>query len=855
MNNDLNRLPIFEIKQAFLDAISTKGQAVISAPTGSGKSTQIPKFLLEIIPENQRILVLQPRRLATRMLAERIAAEMDVKIGTTVGYQTRYERVASQETRILFITEGILTRMLINNRNLPGVAAIVFDEFHERSLHTDLGLAMASHVRKNIRPDLKLVVMSATLDASPICDYLGDCPHLHAEGRLFPIDIAYLIPPFPTSVYAGVSNAIRLILRLQKDGDILIFMPGAYEIRKTIEECQKLSWSEPLDFLPLYGDLPPDAQHAVMEPATHRKVIVATNIAETSLTIPGVRHVIDSGLVRTARYEPARGIDLLETKAIARDAADQRAGRAGREAPGTCQRLWSNQEQNAKPPKSIPEIQRLDLAETALAVASYGFDNPFDFPWFDPPPEKMLREAVSLLEKLTLLKPNNGGITELGRQLQAVPAHPRLALLLKLGAASGCLKLAATAAAIIAERPLVTNSSTDNEIRKQRRQDAKQKKRHEDLPQSDFLNLAELLDIARNAHFSPDVCQSLGLHPAAVRDVARAADDLIRNAQRLHWDDDAPNDANPELAFLKCLLRTFPDRIAKRRDNGSLLCDIPYNRRAELDKNSVVRDEPLFIAAEIREASASGVQTSKLVLSLASGIREDWLWEDFPDAWQDVNEIAWDERQQRVVNRSAVTCLGLVMEETVRNDPPPEQAADILAQRIAEGKLPLPNWDENVEKWISRVRWTAQAFPDHPLPQYNDDDYLKILRILCYGETTYRAVKAKDCLDAARHLLPPNDIQFVESMAPAQIILPKGRRMKIDYVPGQPPKGRARIQDIYDMTATVRVAGGRIPILMDILAPNNRTVQITQDMESFWAVQYPKIKPALSRRYPKHEWR
>ena len=851
----MNMLPIFEIKQAFLDALAVKGQVVISAPTGSGKSTQIPKFLLEAIPQDQRILVLQPRRLATRMLAERIAAEMNTKIGDVVGYQTRYERVASQETRILFITEGILTRMLISNRGLPGVGAIVFDEFHERSINTDLGLAMAAYVRKNNRPDLKLVIMSATLDAEPICDYLGDCPHLHAEGRLFPIETAYLKPPFPTSVYAGVTNAIRLLLRLKKDGDILVFMPGAYEIRKTIEECQKLSWSEPLIFLPLYGDLPPDAQHAVMEPAPKRKVIVATNIAETSLTIPGVRHVIDSGLVRTARYEPARGIDLLETKAIARDAADQRAGRAGREAAGTCQRLWSELEQNAKPSKSIPEIQRLDLAETVLAVASLGFNNPFEFPWFDTPPEKMLREAVALLEKLALLKPDFGGVTELGRQLQAIPAHPRLALLLKLGADSGCLRLAAMAAAIVAERPLVTNSSTDNEIRKQHRQDAKQKKRHEDLPQSDFLHLTELLDIARNAHFAPDVCQSLGIHPAAARDVSRATDDLIRNAQRLHWGENAVANGNPELAFLRCLLRTFPDRLAKRRDNGSLLCDIPNDRRAELDKNSVARDEPLFIAAEIREANASGVQASKLVLSLASGIREEWLWEDFPDGWKDVNEVLWDERQQRVVNRSAITCLGLVMEESVRNDPNPEQAADILAKRIAEGKLQLPNWDENVEKWIARVRWTAQTFPEHPLPQYDDNDFLKILRILCYGETTYRAVKAKDCLDAARHLLPPNDIQFVESMAPAQITLPKGRRMKIDYVPGQPPKGRARIQDIYDMTSTIRVAGGRIPILMDILAPNNRTVQITQDMESFWAVQYPKIKPALSRRYPKHEWR
>ncbi len=853
-----SNLPIYSVKQDCQDALAKHGCCVVSAPTGSGKSTQVPKFILETLPQdNSRILVLQPRRLAARMLAERLAFELDSTIGDTVGFLTRYEQKVSASTRILFITEGILTKMLVDSPTLPNVAAIVFDEFHERSLNTDIGFAMAVHSRKQSRPDLKLVVMSATIEATPICQFLDNCPHIHAEGRIHPINILYLKPPLPINPFKGATNAIRQIIKNNLPGDILVFMPGAYEINKTIEECRLTDLQEKLLLLPLYGDLPPEKQREVMDKAEVRKVIVATNIAETSLTIPGVRHVIDSGLVRMARFEPARGIDILSTKPIARDAADQRAGRAGREAPGTCQRLWTEVEQNAKPSKSIPEIQRLDLADTILNLSAFGFNDPSQFNWFENPPPKMLAESVALLEKLNLLKPNFKGITPLGRKLQAIPAHPRLALLIYLGAQNNCLNLAATAAAIISERPLVTNFGTNNAIRSQLRQNAKSLKKTSHVPQSDFINLFNLLQVAKDNNFNPKTCQEIGVHHAAARDVDRTKNDLVNVATKLGWTKTNSNkQLDDEAEFLLCILKTFPDKIAKRKDQGTLLCEIPGGKHATLDKNSVARDEPLIVAAEIREASGnSPAQGTKLILSLASGIQEQWLWDEFPDEWQDVNEIIWDEKQQRVVSRYAVTCLGLVMEETIKFDPGPELAAPLLAQKITEGKLNLPNWSEDVEKWIARVRWTAETFPDHPLPKYDETDKAKIVETLCAGETSYKAVMSKPCLDAVRNLLKPKDILFVEAMAPAQITLPKGRRMKIDYVPGQPPKGRARIQDIYDMTATIRVANGRVPILMDILAPNNRTVQITQDMESFWSVQYPKIKPALSRRYPKHEWR
>lgn len=847
-------LPVYEIKDALLSSLSGCGQIVLSAPTGSGKSTQVPKMVLEALGEDQgRILVLQPRRLAARMLAERVAFELGVEVGTLVGYQTRYERVMSKDSRIVFITEGILTRMLIGSPSLPGISAIIFDEFHERSLHVDMGLAMAKHCRNTVRPDLKLVVMSATLETEPLLAYLPGSEHIHAEGRMYPVEISYMPMPVHPNVFMNAASALRSILNRGVSGDVLIFMPGGYEIRKTQEEIGRISSREPFKVLPLYGDLPPEAQRAVMEPCEMRKVIIATNIAETSLTIPGVRHVIDSGLVRINRYDSVRGVDMLETQKISRDSADQRSGRAGREAEGTCQRLWSMLDQSQKAVHSVPEIRRMDLSEAVMAVKSYGFHDIQSFPWYEAPPSQAMSEAERLLEQLGISEKHGGGLTELGRQLQSMPSHPRLSLLQYYGALHGCFREAALASALISGRPLVTGSVSDGAVRRQRRQDARQQKRHEDVPQSDFLVQISLLELAKEYHFEVGRCQELGVHGGVARDAWRAYEDFVRNGRRMGWD--VESSSGGAEAFLRCILRAFPDRLAKRRDLGTLVCDLAGGRRGELSKDSIVREEPLFIAGELREVSGTGVQGMRLVLGLASGIREQWLWDDFEDEFVDGDEVYWDEKNQAVRRRMSLSCLGVLLEETLRQDPDPQAAEEMLAVRLDEGKLPLPNWDEDVERWISRVRWLRGVMPEHPLPEYDERDIAKIHRMLCAGETSYRAVKAKRCLDAVRHFLSGPDIQFVEEHAPAVIVLPKGRKMKIEYVPGQQPKGRAKIQDIYDMTKTIRVAGGRASILMDILAPNNRTVQITEDMESFWSVQYPKIKPQLSRRYPRHEWR
>jgi ATP-dependent helicase HrpB len=849
----MSLLPIYDIEARLLAALRSVGQAVVTAPTGSGKSTQVPRMLLELVPAETRILVLQPRRLAARMLAERVAEELGEKLGARVGYQTRFERCHGAKTRILFITEGILPRMLQSDPALRRVGAIIFDEFHERSLHVDLGLALARECRQRFRPDLLLLVMSATIDAKPLQAYLDDCPHLHAEGRLFPVAIEYLPARMQQeSLYGAVSKTLAGILRQGDAGDVLIFMPGAHEIAQTLIACRRYCNQASTLLLSLYGGLSPEEQRRVMQPSKQRKVIIATNIAETSLTIPGVRFVIDGGLVRSQRHDALRGVNMLETRPIARDSAEQRAGRAGREAAGRCWRMWTELEHNAKPARSMPEIQRLELAETLMLLNSSGYHDATSFPWFEPPPERSLQGSQRLLEQLGILRKDGGGLSEVGRQLLVFPAHPRLSLLMWLGAQAGCFQQCALAAAIVGGRPLTGGRSGGS---RQRREESRQRQRSEALPQSDFFTLFSLLEAAKDLHFCVAGCLEMGIHGIAASEIWREAEDYVHQARRAGWV--LRDNADWEIPFLQCLLRAFPDCVAKRRDKGTLLCRLADGRHAELKRDSVVRDEPLLIYAELREGMASSSQqSSRLSLGLASACREAWLWDFFPDEWEDRDELSWDEKLQQVVQRRTLSCLGLVMDESIRQQPEDPAAAEIIAQRLDEGKLVLPGWNDEVSNWIDRVRWLAELFPEQSLPSYDEQDRQAIHRCLCQGEVSFRAVKAKNCLEAVRQQLSAQQRRFVETMAPAQIILPKGRRMRIEYRPGLPAKGRARIQDLYDLkSGALNIAGGRAKMLLDILAPNMRTVQITDDLPRFWEQHYPRLRTQLSRRYPKHEWR
>lgn len=845
---DCTALPIYALAETIPATLRQHGRLVLTAPTGSGKSTQVPKLVLPLLGENERMLVLQPRRLAARMLAERVAAELETPIGTTVGFQTRYEQAVGRDTRILFITEGILTRLLLSSPDLPGIGAIIFDEFHERSLNIDLGLAMSWQCRQQRRPDLQLIVMSATADPDPVCAFLDDAPHVHSDGRLHPVTISYGNGR-SSGLFQAAAAALRDVLTMEDSGDVLIFMPGAAEIRQAGDACRQVCGSG-FDILPLYGEMPSAEQRRVMEPSPRRKVIIATNIAETSLTIPGVRHVIDSGLCRRASYDAARGLNMLETVPIARDSAEQRAGRAGREAPGSCRRLWSALEHRVKPARTIPEVQRCDLADAVLSLAAYGYPDPLVFPWFEVPPEKGLHLAVHLLTALGLLRPEHGGLTEIGRQAGRFPLHPRLALLLWYGHQQGCWQECVLAAALLSERPVLTASSASHSRMTELRQ------RNKVGPaagvQSDFTAIFALLRQAESADFAPAACERLGLHAGAAQAVFRAA----RHIGALRPRTGGGAAASTDEVFLQTLLRAFPDRLARKLDAYSLDCECAGRRRAVLAQASLTRQEAYVIAGEVREVAGSiGTPGTRLELSLVSGCREEWLWEFFSDRFLEEDEVYWDERRQQVLRRQTLSCLGVILEEKLRNDPEPLAASALLARQLEANNMPLLGWDAACAEWIARVRWLAGHFPEQGLPVYTDGEIETIRQALCQGETAYRNVRNTNCLPFVRGLLRPTQIVYVEQMAPSTLPLPRGRRLRLEYTPGQTPRGRARIQELFDFAGPAAVAGGRIPILLDILAPNMRTVQITDDLARFWVVHYPALRSALSRRYPKHEWR
>jgi len=827
-------LPIMAIRGPVLTALGQGNRLVITAPTGAGKSTQVPQFLLRTAAIRGQVLVLQPRRLAARVLAERVAQELGEPPGQTVGYRTRFEHCGGPGTRLWFLTEGLLPRRLLDSPGLDGVDAVVFDEFHERSLTSDVTLGLMRSLQER-RPDLRLVVMSATLDAEAVCRYLGGCPHLHADGRLYPIETRYAERPASLEVWDDAARAAAALVREGGDGDLLVFLPGVYEIQRAMESCRRLLGN--VDILPLYGDLPPDIQHRVMEPGPRRRVILATNIAETSLTVPGVRHVIDSGLARLGRHDAGRGITLLELTPISRDAADQRAGRAGREAPGTCSRLWTLAEQQRKPSRTAPEVQRVDLAEAVVLLAALEAGDPASFGWFEPPNPDSLSLAVTELRDLGLIEARGFRLTALGREVSGVPAHPRLGRLLYAAAREGCLEDAAVAAALLGERPVVRSGV--------------ELKPGAGL-QSDLLAIVDLVRDAHAAGFRRDFCEARGVLAAPARQAWAAARILLEAAQRLGWPRGRAQDRAE--AFGRSLLAAFPDRLARRRDAGTLLCDLRAGRTAELVRESCARDARLLVAGEMRETGGRG-RPLKTLLSLVTEVHEEWLMDLFPDEWQTEDVTVWDERRHQVLRRVRTTCLGVVLEDKEVADVDPERAAELLAAEIAAGRLPLHGWNRDVEDWIDRVRWTAEACPERRLLTYAEADRVLIWRELCAGASRYREVKDKPCLDAVRHALSWDDIRFVEQMAPAAVPLPCGRRMRIEYQPGRPPKGRARIQDLYDLTQTPRVAGGRVPLLIEILAPNMRTVQITDDLEGFWREGYPRARKELARKYPKHEWR
>jgi ATP-dependent helicase HrpB len=840
----MSELPIYELKEPMLAQLRASNRLILQAPTGSGKSTQVPQILLDGgIADDGEIVVLQPRRLATRMLAARVAQERKSRLGGEVGYQIRLDKVTSKETRIRFVTEGVLLRQLLADPQLRGISVVIFDEFHERHLYGDITLARALDLQEKARPDLKIVVMSATLDTARLDGYLAPCVTLQSQGRTFPVEIEYLDKPAHFDQYPVWELAADELNRIapKTEGDVLIFMPGAYEIARTVSAVQALRH----DFvvLPLHGELSPDLQDAAVARYEKRKVVVATNVAETSLTIDGVRVVIDGGIAKIARFDPHRGINTLLVEKISRASSDQRAGRAGRTAPGRCLRLWTEREHLDRAPQELPEVKRLDLAEVVLTLKASGVNDVAAFRWLEPPDAIALERAESLLHDLGALEPK-GEISKIGRRMLAFPMHPRYARMLLAADELGCVRPVALVAALTQGRGLL-----------QRAQGKQMEQDREDFlgekAESDFFLMMRAYRFAEKNNFNPNPCRKLGIHALAAREAGALFEQFLKIAKDEKLDTE--HEAVTDEAIQRCVLAGFSDQLARRRDSGTLHCDLVHARRGVLARESVVQHAPLFVASEVREVAIKGeVQT---LLTLATAVEEPWLREMFPGDFSIEETAIWDTMQRRVMARRETKFRDLVLSAAQSDKASPEAAARILAELVIAGKCPLTNWDNAVEQWIIRLNRLREWMPELELPALGDDDRQALIEQICYGAASYREIKERAVWPVVKTWLSSSQQGMLDKLAPERIELPNGKRWKIQYDAKAAPTVAARIQELYGVEGSLTIAAGRVPLVIQVLAPNHRPIQVTQNLSTFWKESYPKLKLELQRKYPRHEWR
>jgi ATP-dependent helicase HrpB len=715
---------------------------------------------------------------------------------------------------------------------------VVLDEFHERHLQTDVALALVTRLQREARPDLRVVVMSATLEVERVAAFLG-APVVRSEGRPFEVDVEHATGPDDRPLASQVASAVRALVRRGLDGHVLVFLPGAAEIRKAHEACRPLAEAEGLDLCALHGDLPAAEQDRVLGPGPRRKIILSTNVAESSVTVEGVAAVVDSGLARVAGHSPWTGFASLRTAPISRASADQRAGRAGRTRRGTAVRLYTAGDYQRRPAFDAPELLRLDLSEVLLELAVQGHDVA-TMPWLDPPPAPALEAARALLGRLGALD-GRGGATRLGRRMARFPVHPRLGRLVCEAEALGVAGEGCLAAAVMSER----------EIRRRDRVSfggpAGGRGRPAERGRSDVL--ARLDDLHDLEGLDGHALASAGFDPGAVAGVRRAASQLGRLVDRRL----APAPASPaaiDEALLRALLAAFPDRVGRRRRPGGREIVLAGGGAVALAEDSVVHDAPFVVVVDVAEA---GERKGAPVARLASAVEPDWLLDLFPDLVRDERDIAWNDERERVEEVERLVYDGLTLDETAPRPAAGEAAAALLARAaVARGLGALVDPPGALDGWLGRARFVASVDPS--FPALDDEGLARLVAALCQGRASLRELREARLLDELARSLGPARRERLEAWAPERLALPNGRRAPIHYPAGQPPWVESRLQDFFGLRAAPALAGGRVPLVVHLLAPNGRAVQVTQDLPSFWANLYPQVRRELGRRYPRHPW-
>ncbi len=831
-------LPVEQIREEILGAVKEPGFCVLlSAPTGSGKSTRVPRMLLDAgWGERGTIIVVQPRRLAARLLAGYAARQFPCRLGQEVGYTVRFDSQRSAATRILFVTDGILERRLTEDPELRGASAVIFDEVHERRLSGDLCLARILELQRSTRPEIGIFVMSATLELDKLQHYLPQATVLRAEGRLYPVQVSYM-PPVPVRnkfgyvqpppVWEQCTAAVRQLVEQADCGDVLVFLPGAYEIRRTVEILEQVGWMRGRDVYALHGQLTPEAQARAVECGSRPRVIVSTNIAETSLTIEGVRAVVDSGTAREARWDPLRGLSTLHVVPISQAQAEQRAGRAGRLGPGRCIRLWSEVEHGRRPPFPAPEVHRADISQAFLNLLAWGCSNLDDirhFPWPDAPTEIETTRAWQLL--VALGAANAQGITPTGQQMLRYPLPPVLARLLVAGGEFGCAAEMTAIAALLQGENIALSSGLHPSLRQE-----------EDF--TDFQAEWRALQTAARLNYNPQECSKLGIMARAAREVAQAF------CQMQHRQDTEPDFAAHRADVVHALLGCFPMHVAVRNNTATCTARLCNRRGGSIAADSVARNCEIFLAAEMTEVGGKSVET-RLSRSTALTIADLDTHE--------VNAAVYDPARKRVLNLRRLLYRDLVLTEKETGDAAADDAAPLLAEQVLRGNLRLEGWDGHVLQWINRLTCLRAAMPELELPDFGEEDRLVAITMLCDGAVSYKEIQNRPVLPILSEWLSPWQRECLNKYAPKAIRLTNGREVKLLYRDDGTPSFGLKCQLLFGVPNTPTIAEGRVKCLVEILAPNQRPYQITSDLASFWSNGYPQMKKDLAGRYPRHDW-
>jgi ATP-dependent helicase HrpB len=927
-------LPIFQIHASILDALRSGNRLVLVAPTGSGKTTQVPQMLLDGgLAGNKKIVVLQPRRVAARTVAARVAWERGSRLGAEVGYQIRFDDQTGLGTRISYVTEGILLRWLQENRALPDVGVVIFDEFHERNLLSDVALALVKRLQETERPDLKMAVMSATLDAEPVAEYLrevgrgsrveGDAsaaaealpatvdtppatvdtrpPTLISEGRSFPVEVRYLAQYDERPASEQAADEVESIVNSGEPGDILVFMPGMGEINATIGALRAIRADERLALIPLHGDLPPEQQDLAFAPNPLRKVVIATNVAETSVTIDGIRHVVDSGLARVARYDSERGLGTLLIEPISRASAEQRKGRAGRTAPGTCHRLWTESSQLDRPERNTPEIQRSDLAEVVLLLHSLGIKRAADFDWLDKPDPQAVERAENLLITLGALERVEGRVssvegnpppaaaisppdtrpatldprpdlTPIGRQMLRLPMHPRYSRMLVEAAKFGCVPGAALCAALVSGRDLLMHLGRDDKHIKEARE------LFEASQESDFYTLMRAYQFAKKSHFSLETCRRYGIHAQTARQIEQTYDQILQLAARLvpanrsQAPESPAPDPDPEPVnrpssaakpdpLSRCLMAGFIDQLCIRRDQGTLECELTEGRRGTLVRESVVQSASLFVVASIREVTGRGSEYLTL-LGLATAVKREWMEETFPEQINSSVEHLYDRTHKRVAAVRLVRFRDLVIHHEHQREVDPRASGRCLAEAHRKGLFELALFNHELKQFIARVNVVATVMPELEFPVFDNEAITACLARAFEGLTLAKEAQGAPLRDAFLRHLAKERLTWLDELSPVSIPWPDGRKLKLLYPEAAKDKDSApnspevqlKLHECFPLREHPRICEGKLPVKLWLCSPDGKRLEATLNWPVFKASSYPKLKPALQRKYPSIPW-